>query len=77
MSAMGSVIIFGFDPFYQLDFRTPGISPRSDISRKQIRQIPNFRRNPRGRPQREQRCRTRTPNFGLRFDFSMRAFFAI
>jgi hypothetical protein len=74
---MGSVIIFGIDPCHQLDFRTPGISPRKDISRKQIRQTPNFRRNPRGRPQREQRCRARTPNLGLRFDFSMRAFFAI
>jgi hypothetical protein len=29
---------------YQLDLRTPGISPRRDISRKQILHIPNLRR---------------------------------
>jgi hypothetical protein len=37
---------------YQLDLRTPGISPASDFSRKQIRQIPNFRMNALGRPHR-------------------------
>jgi hypothetical protein len=29
--------------YYQLAFRTPGISPFSAISRKQIRHMPNFR----------------------------------
>src|SRR4029453_3600293 len=29
---------------YQLAFRTPGIIPESDRSRKQIRQMPNLRR---------------------------------
>jgi hypothetical protein len=40
---------------YQLAFRTPGISPRSAISRKQIRQTPKRRMNARARPQRLQR----------------------
>jgi hypothetical protein len=57
--------------------RTPGISPRSDISRKQIRQIPNFRMNARGLPHRWHRLRTRTANFGGRFNLSMSAFLAI
>jgi hypothetical protein len=51
MSAIGSVII-AVVFLYQLDLRTPGISPRSDFSRKQIRQRPNFRRKARGLPQR-------------------------
>jgi hypothetical protein len=51
MSAIGSVIMI-FCLLYQLALRTPGISPRSAISRKQIRQIPNFLMNARGRPHR-------------------------
>jgi hypothetical protein len=62
---------------YQLDLRTPGISPRSDNSRKQMRQIPNFRRKARGRPHRWQRLRWRTANFGVRFAFSINPFLAI
>jgi hypothetical protein len=76
MSAIGSVIISLFSA-YQLDLRTPGISPRSDISRKQIRQMPNFLRKARGRPQRWHRFLWRTVNFGLRLLFSIRAFLAI
>jgi hypothetical protein len=63
--------------FYQLAFRTPGINPFSDISRKQMRQSPNFRRNARERPQRPQRLCCRTGNFGLRLDFSTIALRAI
>jgi len=39
--------------------------------------MPNFRMNARGRPHRWHRFRWRTPNFGVRFDFSMSAFLAI
>ena len=59
---------------YQLAFRTPGISPDSDSSRKQIRQRPNFRRNARELPQRPQRLCCRTWNFGFRLLFSTMAF---
>jgi hypothetical protein len=62
---------------YQLLFFTPGMSPSRLISRKQIRQIPNFRRNARERPHRWQRLCCRTPNFGFRFDFSIIALRAI
>src|SRR5687768_12336772 len=64
-------------PLYQLALRTPGISPSSDIPRKQIRQRPNFRRNARERPQRWQRLCCRTWNFGLRLLFSIIALRAI
>src|SRR6202030_1554247 len=37
--------------FYQDDFETPGISPRSAKPRKHRRQRPNLRRYARGRPQ--------------------------
>jgi len=36
---------------YQLDFRTPGISPFRLSNRKQILHIRNRRKNPRTRPQ--------------------------
>jgi len=36
---------------YQLDFTTPGSLPWDANTRKQIRQMPNFLKNPRGRPQ--------------------------
>jgi len=62
---------------YQLDFRTPGIIPFNDKSRKQIRHNPNFRRNARERPQRWQRLCCRTANFGLRLLFSTMALRAI
>ena len=64
------------DP-YQLDFRTPGIIPSSDSSRKQMRQMPNLRRNARERPHRPQRLCWRTANFGVRLLFSIMAFRAI
>jgi hypothetical protein len=47
------------------------MTPLSDISRKQMRQSPNFRRNARDRPHRPHRLCTRTWNFGFRFDFSI------
>jgi len=65
------------DASHQLALRTPGISPRSAISRKQIRQSPNLRRKARARPQRAQRLRCRTSNFGFLRDFSINAFLAI
>ena len=51
---------------YQEDFETPGISPRSANCRKHSRHMPNFRRNPRGRPQNLQRLCLRVENLGLR-----------
>ena len=63
--------------FYQLAFRTPGIIPFNDSSRKQIRQIPKRRRNARERPQRPQRLCWRTANFGFRLLFSIMALRAI
>jgi hypothetical protein len=62
---------------YQLALRTPGISPDSAISLKQILQIPNFRRNARDLPHRPHRLCCRAGNFGFRFDFSTMAFLAI
>jgi hypothetical protein len=44
---------------YQLDLTTPGIMPSLANSRKQIRHSRNRRMYPLGRPQREQRLRTR------------------
>ena len=76
MSAIGSVIMI--DSFlYQLDLRTPGISPLRASSRKQMRHTPNLRMKARGRPQRWQRLLRRTSNLGLRLAFSISAFFAI
>jgi len=48
----------------------------SASSRKQMRHMPKSRMYARGRPQRRQRLYLRTPNFGVRFDFSMSDFFA-
>ena len=62
---------------YQLAFRTPGIIPDSDSSRKQMRQRPKRRRNARERPQRPHRLWTRTSNFGFRLLFSIMALRAI
>src|SRR5437763_16937556 len=50
---------------YQDDFETPGISPRNASPRKHRRQIPNLRRNARGRPQMLQRLCRRVENLGL------------
>jgi hypothetical protein len=54
---------------YQEDFETPGISPRSASWRKHKRQMPNLRRNARGRPHKLQRLCLRVENFGF-FTFS-------
>jgi hypothetical protein len=50
---------------YQDDFDTPGISPRNASCRKHSRQIPNLRRNARGRPQSLQRLCLRVENLGF------------
>jgi hypothetical protein len=63
---MGSVIMFVLVPFYQLAFLTPGISPSSANSRKQIRHTPNLRYTARGRPQSLHRRTIREVNLGLR-----------
>src|SRR5271166_2204462 len=52
---------------YQLDFITPGISPFSASPRKHRRQMPNLRRNARGRPQILQRLCCRVENLGFLF----------
>ena len=52
-------------PCYQDDFETPGISPRSASWRKHKRQMPNLRKNARGRPQNLQRLCLRVENFGF------------
>src|SRR3954470_14645819 len=62
---------------YQEDLLTPGSSPACAISRRQMRQSPNFRKTACGRPHRWQRVEPRTANFGLRAAFSIRAFLAI
>src|SRR5689334_4298110 len=63
--------------FYQLDFVTPGNSPRSARSRKQIRHRPNLRIYARGRPQTLQRLCCCTLKRGLRCDFTIIDTFAI
>jgi hypothetical protein len=52
---------------YQEDFRTPGTLPWLASSRKQIRQSPKSRMNPRPRPHRKQRFFCRVLNFGFLF----------
>ena len=49
---------------YQLALRTPGITPWSARLRKQIRQTPNLRNTPLGRPHNLQRRSRRTGYFG-------------
>jgi hypothetical protein len=56
---------------YQLDLRTPGISPWSASLRKQIRQMLNFRYTARGRPQSRHRLLRRVENLGSRSDFAI------
>lgn len=51
---------------YQLAFLTPGIKPRSASLRKQIRQMPNLRYTPRGRPHILQRFSRLVLNLGSR-----------
>jgi len=50
---------------YQDDFETPGISPRNASPRKHRRQMPNLRRNARGRPHNWQRLCLREENLGF------------
>jgi hypothetical protein len=45
---------------YQLDLITPGNFPWDAMLRKQIRQMPNFLKNPRGLPHSGQRLYART-----------------
>src|SRR5712691_7081474 len=68
---------FDIPYLYQLDFVTPGSSPMRARSRKQIRQRPNFRMKPRGRPQTWHRLWLCTLCRGGRRDFRMRLFLAI
>jgi hypothetical protein len=56
---------------------TPGISPRSARARKHTRQIWNFRRYPRGRPQIRHRWYRRTENLGSRCCLMIRLVLAI
>src|SRR5580658_5724176 len=74
ISAMGSVVIIPIKSSYQLALITPGTSPASASCRKQIRHNLNFRKNPRGRPQRKQRLRFRQASFGVPFAFSIASF---
>jgi hypothetical protein len=55
---------------YQDDFITPGISPCNASLRKHKRQMPNLRKNARGRPHRLQRLCCREENFGFFLSFT-------
>src|SRR3989442_3388350 len=55
---------------YQLALVTPGISPFSASWRKHSRQMPNLRRNARGRPHRLQRLCFRLENLGFFASFT-------
>src|SRR3989338_4162494 len=59
--------------YHQLDFVTPGISPRRLRNLKQMRQSLNFRRNPLTRPQLGQRLYARVVNLGVILTFNRRA----
>jgi hypothetical protein len=63
--------------FYQLDFRTPGISPLLASSLKQIRHKPNIRMYPCVRPQRQHRLMVRLVNLGFLFALTIKAVRAI
>src|SRR5580692_7760012 len=65
MSAMGSLVISSPTQPYQLALTTPGISPFNASWRKHRRQMPNLRRNARGRPQRQQRLRWRPGSLAI------------
>src|SRR6476620_4315379 len=62
---------------HQLLFVTPAMSPSSASFRKHRRHSANFRRYARGRPQRLQRLRSRTLNFGVLSSFAIFAVVAI
>jgi hypothetical protein len=61
---------------YQLDLVTPGSLPWEARFRKQIRQIPNFLKNPLGLPQMGQRLYCLTLNLGFRIALILSDFFA-
>jgi len=68
---------FDINPIdYQLDFVTPGSFPWEARFRKQIRQIPNFLKNPLGLPQIGQRLYCLTLNLGFRIALILSDFFA-
>src|ERR1022692_3064641 len=77
ISAIGSLVTYPVPPLYQLALTTPGTSPFSASCLKHSRQIPYFRRNARGRPQRQQRLRCRHLNFGFLRSFAILAVVAI
>ena len=88
MSAIGSVIILhsyyflaSVIPFaslsYQLLLITPATSPCNASVLKHSRQSANFLMKARGLPQRKQRFRWRTLNFGTFFDLAIFAVVAI
>jgi hypothetical protein len=56
---------------------TPGISPLSASERKHKRQMPNLRKNARGRPHRLQRLCWRLENFGFLLSLTRFAVVAI
>ena len=62
---------------YHDDFTTPGSSPFSASPRKQMRQIPNLRMYPLGRPQFLQRLCLRDENLGFLASFTRFAVVAI
>jgi len=61
---------------YQLDFKTPGSLPWEARFRKQIRQIPNFLKNPLGLPQIGHLLYALTLNLGFLMAFIRSAVFA-
>jgi hypothetical protein len=62
---------------YQLLFVMPGNSPRCAISRRQMRQMPNFLYTECDRPHLLHRVYPRTLNFGFAAALIFSAFFAI
>src|SRR5512134_1531280 len=77
ISATGSVMLMLGSSSYQLALRTPGISPLSASSRKQMRHNPNRRSTARDRPQRWQRRTRRVLNLGVRLARSIQQVFAM
>src|SRR6185312_9398804 len=79
MSAIGSVVVilshsFASEAHHHEALITPGTSPASANWRKQMRHSLNFRKNPRGRPQRKHRLRCRQLSFGLCAAFAIASF---
>ena len=63
--------------YYQLAFLTPGISPFQASSLKQIRHVPNRRKNPRGLPHKVQRLCFLVENLGTINDLLIKPFLAM